>query len=61
MQIFSISIRIRPRFLRDVSTVSTECKLLGTTFSMPIGVAPTAMQRMAHHDGECATARGRCI
>jgi len=24
---------------------------------MPIGISPTAMQRMAHPDGECATAR----
>ena len=25
--------------------------------SMPIGIAPTAMQRMAHPEGECASAR----
>lgn len=25
---------------------------------MPVGVAPTAMQRMAHPDGECANVRG---
>ena len=24
--------------------------------SMPVGIAPTAMQRMAHPQGECATA-----
>jgi (S)-2-hydroxy-acid oxidase len=26
--------------------------------SMPIGIAPTALQRMAHPDGECASAKG---
>lgn len=26
---------------------------------MPIAIAPTAMQRMAHPDGELATARGK--
>lgn len=25
--------------------------------SMPVGIAPTAMQRMAHPEGECANAR----
>ena len=51
---------IRPRFLfRDVSTRSLSTTFLGCTVSMPIGVAPTAMQRMAHPDGELANARGR--
>lgn len=26
---------------------------------MPLGVAPSAMQRMAHPDGECGNARGK--
>lgn len=26
---------------------------------MPLGVAPAAMQRMAHPEGECANARGK--
>lgn len=51
-------IRIRPRFLRDVSLRSTASEVLGIDLSMPIAVAPTAMQRMAHADGELATARG---
>lgn len=50
--------RLRPRMLRDVSTVSTQTTLLGTPVSMPIGVAPWALQGMAHPDGEKATARG---
>ena len=50
--------RLRPRMLRDVSTVSTATTLLGTQVSMPIGVAPWALQGMAHPEGEPATARG---
>lgn len=50
-------IQLRPRFLRDVSVVSTACQLLGHQLSMPIAIAPWAMHRMAHPDGEVATAR----
>ncbi|KAI1301700.1 Hydroxyacid oxidase 1 [Halotydeus destructor] len=51
-------LRIKPRFLeRDVSKRSTETTFLGSTVPFPIGVSPTALQRMAHPDGELATAR----
>ncbi|KAG7202564.1 hypothetical protein KM043_009760 [Ampulex compressa] len=53
--------RIRPRFLRDVSKRDISVVILGEKISMPLGVAPTAMQRMAHPDGECANARGKKI
>ncbi|ROI68675.1 Hydroxyacid oxidase 1 [Anabarilius grahami] len=46
-----------PRVLRDVSAVDMSTTVLGQRVSMPICVAPTAMQRMAHPDGETATAR----
>ncbi|XP_014488453.1 PREDICTED: peroxisomal (S)-2-hydroxy-acid oxidase GLO1 isoform X2 [Dinoponera quadriceps] len=49
--------RIRPRFLRDVSERDISTTVLGQKVSMPLGVAPTAMQRMAHPHGECANAR----
>jgi isopentenyl diphosphate isomerase/L-lactate dehydrogenase-like FMN-dependent dehydrogenase len=49
--------RLRPRMLVDVSTASIETTVLGTPISMPLVVAPTAFQRMAHPDGEPATAR----
>lgn len=49
--------RIRPRFLRDVSKRDLSTTVLGEEISMPVGVAPAAMQRMAHPDGECANAR----
>jgi isopentenyl diphosphate isomerase/L-lactate dehydrogenase-like FMN-dependent dehydrogenase len=44
--------------LVDVGSVTTETTVLGTATSMPVLVAPTAFQRLAHPDGEKATARG---
>ncbi|HEY2542103.1 MAG TPA: alpha-hydroxy acid oxidase [Gaiellaceae bacterium] len=49
--------RFRPRMLVDVSEVSTATTLLGTPVSMPLGVAPFAMQRLLDPEGEVATAR----
>ena len=49
--------RIRPRVLRDISQIDTSISLFGTRVSVPFGVAPTAMQRLAHSDGEMATSR----
>ena len=49
--------KLRPRVLVDVQEVSTATTLLGTDVSMPIVLAPLALQRMAHPDGELATAR----
>jgi 4-hydroxymandelate oxidase len=51
-------LRLRPRVLRDVSVVDTSAKVLGTPVRSPILVAPTAYQRLAHDEGEKATARG---
>lgn len=50
--------RLRPRVLVDVSTVSTETTVLGTSISMPILVAPMAFQAIAHEEHELGTARG---
>ena len=44
--------------LRDVSNVNMKTTILGDEIDFPVGVAPTAIQRMAHYDGELATARG---
>jgi len=52
-------IRIRPRVLTGISKADTSTTILGNPVSSPILVAPTAMQRMAHHEGEKATARGK--
>jgi isopentenyl diphosphate isomerase/L-lactate dehydrogenase-like FMN-dependent dehydrogenase len=49
--------QLRPRVLVDVSEVTTATTVLGCEVSMPVLVAPTAFQRLAHPDGEVATAR----
>lgn len=51
-------IRLLPKMLRDVSAVDTSTTVLGERVVAPILVAPTAYQRMAHEEGEAATARG---
>lgn len=50
--------RLRPRVLRDVSTVSTATTVLGTEVSCPILVAPVSYLRLVHDDGERAMAAG---
>lgn len=49
--------RLRPRMLVDVSEVTTATTLLGTPVSMPLGIAPFAMQRLVDPEGEVSTAR----
>ena len=49
--------RFRPRVLVDVSGVTTATTLLGTPVSMPLGIAPVAMQRLIDPAGEVATTR----
>jgi 4-hydroxymandelate oxidase len=49
--------RFRPRVLVDVAEVTAATTVLGTAVSMPLLVAPFAMQRLVHPDGEVATAR----
>lgn len=51
-------IQLRPRMLVDVSHIDLTTTALGAPISMPILVAPTALHRLAHDEGECATARG---
>ncbi|KAI6213704.1 Beta-2 adrenergic receptor [Aphelenchoides besseyi] len=58
---------IRPLVLRNVSKLDTSVQLqlkdkngnicFDKRFPYPIGIAPTALQKMAHHEGEVATAR----
>ena len=48
---------LRPRVLVDVTNVSTATSVLGTEIALPVLVAPLAMQRIAHPEGELATAR----
>jgi isopentenyl diphosphate isomerase/L-lactate dehydrogenase-like FMN-dependent dehydrogenase len=52
-----LRLHLRPRVLVDVTEVSTATTVLGTPVSMPLLVAPTAIQRLAHPDGEPGMAR----
>jgi len=45
-----------PRVLRDLRGLDTACKLLGHRLQTPVMLAPVAYQRMAHPDGELASA-----
>jgi 4-hydroxymandelate oxidase len=51
-------LRLRPHVLRDVSSVATATTLLGQPLPTPFLVAPMAYHRLAHPDGEVATAAG---
>lgn len=48
---------IRPRVLAAAAEVDLRTTILGQEVACPIVVAPTAFQRLAHPDGELATAR----
>lgn len=37
--------------------MDTCCRLLGCDLKWPLGIAPTAMQKMAHPDGEIGNAK----
>ena len=50
-------LRLMPRILVDVSKINTKTTVLGREVSSPICLAPTAMQKMAHPEGELATSR----
>ncbi|MGH7740893.1 MAG: alpha-hydroxy acid oxidase, partial [Candidatus Eiseniibacteriota bacterium] len=48
---------LRPRVLVDVSKPELSLTLFGDTLSMPILLAPAALHRLAHPEGERAVAR----
>lgn len=50
-------IRLLPRVLVDVSRRDLTTTVLGQRLEMPILVAPTAFHKLAHPEGEAATAR----
>jgi (S)-2-hydroxy-acid oxidase len=57
--LFSFRYRLLPRVLLDVSRRDLSTRVLGGLhkISMPVGISPTAMQRMAHPLGELAAAK----
>jgi len=50
------AIKLQPRVLRDLSGGHTRVTLLGRELAHPILLAPIAYQRLAHEDGELASA-----
>lgn len=50
-------ISIRYRTMVDVSERDPRTSVLGTPVALPVLIAPTAMQKLAHPDGECGMAR----
>jgi 4-hydroxymandelate oxidase len=49
--------KLRPRVLVDVSSIDMTTEMLGSRVAMPVALAPTALQRLAHAEAEMATAR----
>jgi 4-hydroxymandelate oxidase len=49
--------RFRFRVLASTLEPDLSCELFGERFAMPVHLAPTATQRMAHPEGELAAAR----
>jgi len=49
--------QLRPRMLVDVGEIRLETTLLGASASMPLGIAPFALQRLLDPEAERATAR----
>jgi isopentenyl diphosphate isomerase/L-lactate dehydrogenase-like FMN-dependent dehydrogenase len=49
--------KLRPRVLVDVAETTTATTVLGQDVSLPVMLGPAAFQRLAHPDGECASAR----
>ncbi|MFP3907269.1 MAG: alpha-hydroxy acid oxidase [Acidimicrobiales bacterium] len=51
------SVGLRPRVLRDVSSVDTSTELLGRSLPLPLVLSPTGFTRIADPEGELAVAR----
>src|SRR5262249_493285 len=50
-------VRLRPRVLTGVAAPDLSATVLGMRLALPVGVAPMALQGLAHPEGEVATAR----
>jgi 4-hydroxymandelate oxidase len=52
------NIRLNPRVLVDVSNIDLKTELLGQSFVFPVLLAPAALHRLWHPEGERATVEG---
>ncbi|MCA0177576.1 MAG: alpha-hydroxy-acid oxidizing protein [Proteobacteria bacterium] len=50
------ALRLAPRVLRPLADCTTRCQLAGRALPHPLLLAPVALQRLAHPEGELATA-----
>lgn len=48
---------LRPRVFRDVSTIDTSASLFGKKYTFPVGISPSAYQKLVGGDGETDVAR----
>lgn len=51
-------LRFRPRVMRDVKRVSTSRSILGFESSLPFFIAPCALGKLGHREGELCLVRG---
>lgn len=51
-------LRLNPRVLHDVGKVDTRVTVLGEELPFPVILAPSALHKLVHPDGELATVRG---
>ncbi len=51
------AVRLRPRIFVDVRACDISTTVLGTSINLPVLIAPTSVQQLAHPEGEKATAR----
>ncbi len=52
-----MDLEFRPNILHNVENLSLETNVLGESFAMPVGIAPTGFTRMMHSEGEKAVAK----
>lgn len=52
-----LRLHLLPKLLQDVSEISLTTSILDTAMSMPIGISPTAYHKLAHENGEIASAK----
>jgi len=50
-------LKVRPQSLRNATDIEPTASLFGKQYVSPMAIAPSAMQCLAHPDGELATAR----
>ena len=48
---------LRPRMMKDVSSLTTQTSLFGQKLSMPIFISPAGVHRLCDPEGECASSR----